>query len=409
MKVRSGHVLGTAAGVSAAAWALLLADRGGWWRAGPRLPPPPPGWRQPRSVVAVVPARDEAANLPISLPALLGQAGLGAVVVVDDQSTDHTAEVARLVAGDDPRLKVVRGTPPPAGWTGKLWALRQGIREAAEMGAELVLLTDADVVHAPGSVRALAALLEEGDLDLVSVMATLPTTSRWERWLLPAFVYFFAQLYPFFLAADPRSRVAAAAGGCILVRPGSIARAGGLEAIREAVIDDVALAGIVKANGGRLWLGLGQQVRALSRGGGLRPIWQTVARSASTQLRHSPALVAGTVAGMALLYLVPPAALVAPPRSARQVAAGATATFLMAVSYLPTLGFYGLPRRQALGLPAVALVYVAMTLDSACRHWLGGGGSWKGRPVGTRAGTRGWGKAPASAVKGSPAGSGGGA
>jgi hopene-associated glycosyltransferase HpnB len=349
-------------------------------------------------VVAVVPARDEAANLAHTLPALLAQAGLRAAVLVDDQSTDGTAEVARKVAGDDPRLKVVVGTPPPPGWTGKLWALRQGVREATEMGAELVLLTDADVFHSPGSVSALAAHLEEQDLDLVSVMATLPTASRWERWLQPAFVYFFALLYPFALVGDPRSRVAAAAGGCILVRPGSIAGAGGLEAIRGEVIDDVALARLAKASGGRIWLGLSHQVGALSRGGGLRAIWRTVARSASTQLRHSPALVAGTVAGMALLYLLPPAALVAPPRSARQVAAGAAATCLMAASYLPTLAFYGLPPRQALGLPAVSLLYVAMTLDSACRHWLGGGGSWKGRAVGTRPGPRGSGAAHSPAV-----------
>ncbi len=299
--------------LAAAAWVYLLAGHGGFWRTDVRLPARagtagPDRWP---SVVAVVPARDEAAMLPETLPALLAQGYPGAfsVVLVDDASTDGTGTVAAAVpAPAAAALRVVSGRPPPAGWAGKVWAMAQGVAAAGECG--YLLFTDADIALEQGVVADLVRAATADDRALVSQMALLRAETGWERWIVPAFVYFFAQLYPFRLVGRPRSRTAAAAGGCMLVRREVLASAGGLERIAGARIDDVALARLLKRGPARArcWLGWTTRVRSRRPYPGLGSLWDMIARSAYTQLRYSPALLAGTVAGLCWLYLLPPVA-----------------------------------------------------------------------------------------------------
>lgn len=348
-------------------------------------------------VVAIVPARDEATMLPRSLPSLLAQQGdlLERIVIVDDASSDGTAEVAHRLADAwrraHPRaapLTVVEARPTPAGWAGKVWAQAEGIATALDEAGEepdFLLLTDADIVHAPGTLRALVSRAVQDDLDLVSVMARLRCESPAERLLVPAFVYFFAKLYPFAWVNRHGSRTAAAAGGCMLVRTAALRRSGGMEAVRNERIDDVALARALKRRGrpggGRLWLGLSDGVASERPYPRWRDVAEMVARSAYVQLRHSPALLAGTVAGMVVLYLGPPVALAgaAWSRRASPLVGGALAAALMMGSYLPVLRRYRLPRWRAATLPVAAAAYTAMTVESAWRHYRGRGVAWKGR------------------------------
>jgi hopene-associated glycosyltransferase HpnB len=369
-------------GLALLAWLYLVLAHGGYWRMSQRLPEPavePTAWP---SVVAVVPARNEADILPETLPALLRQdyPGYFRVVLVDDASTDGTGDVAKLLAeGADHALTVVAGNGPPPGWTGKVAALAAGTVEAG--AADYLLFTDADIRHPPGSVRALVRAAVTGGREMVSLMARLRTDGGWERAVVPAFVYFFAQLYPFAKVNRP-GRTAAAAGGCVLVRRDVLAAAGGLARISGALIDDVALAGLVKhAGGGRLWLGLSTEVASLRRYPKLADLWDMVARSAYTQLRYSPALLAGTVAGLLLLYAVPPVATVVGFATGASATAllGAAGWLLMSASYLPMLHSYRLSAWWAPLLPGIALVYAGMTVDSAWRHLRGRGGAWKGR------------------------------
>ena len=359
------------------AWLYLVCAHGGYWLMRDRLgtPPEPPTWP---SVVAVVPARDEAAILPDTLPALLTQdyPGEFRVLLVDDASTDGTGELARSLGAE-----VVAGSGPPPGWTGKVAALAAGVAAAGE--PDYLLFTDADIRHPAGSVRALVAKATADDRDLVSLMARLRTDSGWERAIVPAFVYFFAQLYPFGLVNRPTSRVAAAAGGCVLVRRDTLVAAGGLARIAGALIDDVALAGLVKRHGsGRIWLGLSTDVASLRRYPRLSDLWDMVARSAYTQLRWSPVLLAGTVLGLLLLYVLP---LVALCCGLVPALLGGAAWLLMAGSYVPMLRAYRLPLWWAPLLPGVAVLYAGMTVDSAWRHARGRGGAWKGRTAPDRA------------------------
>jgi hopene-associated glycosyltransferase HpnB len=367
------------AGVAALAWLWLVLARGLFWRTDLRLPPAAQPARWP-SVAVVVPARDEAAVLPASLPGLLAQdyPGPVRVLLVDDGSGDGTGAVARRLgaAGRVP-LTVLSPGPPPPGWAGKPWALRAGVEAAGDV--DLLLFTDADIAHPPGSLTALVRA--SAGLDLVSLLARLRTRTGWERLLIPAFGYFFAMLYPPRWSNRPGTRTAAAAGGCVLVRPAALRRAGGIEAIRGAIIDDVALARAVKRAGGRTWLGLAADVRSVRPYPRLADLWHMVARSAYTQLRHSPLLLAGTVLGLAVLFGVPPAAAVvgAATGSVPLLAAGLAAWLLMAASYLPTLRYHRLPAGGAVLLPVAAGLYVAMTIDSARRHRAGAGAAWKGR------------------------------
>ena len=445
-------ILAAACVAAAAAWAYLLAGHGGFWRPDVRLPgrPAQSGPRPWPSVVAVVPARDEAAILPETLPTLLAQdyPGPCSVVLVDDASTDGTAAVAaaassgavsirpgaaesagaestpavpvraestpgvpvraaaaesteaRLIrataAGPAPAgvpLRVVSGSSLPAGWAGKVWAMAQGVAAAGE--CDYLLFTDADIALEPGVVADLVRAAAADDRTLVSQMALLRRETGWERWIVPAFVYFFAQLYPFRRVGRPRARTAAAAGGCMLVRREVLASAGGLERIAGARIDDVALARLLKRGPvrARCWLGFTTSVHSRRPYPGLGGLWDMIARSAYTQLRYSPALLAGTVAGLCWLYLLPPAAALGGLAAAAAgghpagpavwwcAGAGLAGWALMTLSYLPVLRLYRLSPLRAPCLPVIALLYTAMTVDSARRHRRGRGGEWKGRAV----------------------------
>ncbi|MCE3032806.1 glycosyltransferase [Streptomyces sp. CMSTAAHL-2] len=370
--------------VSLAAWCWLLLCQGFFWRTDVRLPRrrEPEAWP---SVCVVVPARDEAAVLPASLPSLLAQdyPGRAEVFLVDDGSTDGTGELARALAERHGGLPLTVGSPgePPAGWTGKLWAVRHGIALARAREPAYLLLTDADIAHAPDSLRELVAAAHGGGFDVVSQMARLRVESRWERLVVPAFVYFFAQLYPFRWIGRPGSRTAAAAGGCVLLRAGMAEKARIPDAIRHAVIDDVALARAVKGAGGRVWLGLADRVDSVRPYPRLGDLWRMVSRSAYAQLRHSPPLLLGTVAGLALVYLVPPVAVLAGAAagSAPVALAGALAWAVMAGTYLPMLRYYRQPLWLAPLLPYTAFLYLLMTVDSAVQHYRGRGAAWKGR------------------------------
>ena len=384
--------LSIACTAAAVAWAYLVAAHGGFWRTSQRLPQvsgEPDAWPD---VVAVVPARNEAAMLPVTLPALLGQdyPGVLAVIVVDDGSSDGTGEVAAGIAAKAGRpLRVISGTPPPDGerWAGKVWAMAQGLRAAGP--SDYVVFTDADIAwEAPDTLRRLVAAAEGDDRDLVSQMALLRTAAGWERVVVPAFVYFFAQLYPFRRVNMPGSRTAAAAGGCMLVRRGALDKAGGLAPIRGALIDDVALGRLIKGQRGRTWLGLSRQVVSVRPYPGLASLWQMVARSAYTQLRYSPAVLAGTLTGLLFLYALPPAGAITglvavlaggDGTAALALGAGLAGWALMSLSYLPMLRLYRLSPLRAPGLPLIALLYAAMTADSARRHYAGRGAEWRGR------------------------------
>jgi len=384
--------LSIACTAAAVAWVYLVAAHGGYWRTSQRLPRvsgEPDAWPD---VVAVVPARNEAAMLPVTLPALLGQdyPGVLAVIVVDDGSSDGTGEVAAGIAATAGRpLRVISGTPPPDGerWAGKVWAMAQGLRAAGP--SDYVVFTDADIAwEAPDTLRRLVAAAEGDDRDLVSQMALLRTAAGWERVVVPAFVYFFAQLYPFRRVNMPGSRTAAAAGGCMLVRRGALDKAGGLAPIRGALIDDVALGRLIKGQRGRTWLGLSRQVVSVRPYPGLASLWQMVARSAYTQLRYSPAVLAGTLTGLLFLYALPPAGAITglvavlaggDGTAALALGAGLAGWALMSLSYLPMLRLYRLSPLRAPGLPLIALLYAAMTADSARRHYAGRGAEWRGR------------------------------
>ena len=370
--------------LSTAAWVALMGFRGRFWRADQRLDGECPELEHWPQVVAVIPARNEAGTVGPAVSSLLGQnyPGVFSLVLVDDGSDDGTAEEARRAAADGARLTVVAGKPLEQGWTGKLWAMSQGLRHLRDKApdSEFVLFTDADITHHPLTLRRLVGKALTERLDLVSVMALLRCRSPWERLLMPPFVFFFQKLYPFSLVNDPNSPKAAAAGGCMLVNRAALARSGGLEAIRGRLIDDCALARRVKS-GGAVWLGLSEGVLSLRAYGRLGDIWEMVRRTAFTQLGHSGLALGGTVIAMTGLYLVPPAAAFAGAVSGdgALTLAGASAWALMGIAYWPTLAFYGQPAWRAPLLPVAALFFTLMTVDSACRHWAGRGGAWKGR------------------------------
>ncbi|WP_043836007.1 glycosyltransferase [Muricoccus aerilatus] len=363
--------------VALAVWLVLVLARGGFWLCRERddrdTPPPPATWP---SVVAVVPARDEADVIARSIGSLLAQDYPGPfhVVLVDDGSTDGTAEAARAAAGAE-RLEVLAGAPLPAGWTGKLWALEQGVRRAGA-APDYILLTDADIGHAPDNLRSLVARAEAGRCALVSLMARLSCESAAERFLIPAFVFFFAMLYPFAWVARRDRAMAAGAGGCMLVRREALERAGSIASIRREIIDDCALARRLKAQG-PIRLLLTQRARSLRPYGGVGEIGRMVSRSAYAQLRYSPILLAGTVAGMVLTYLVPPGLALFGTGAARL--AGLLAWLLMALAFQPMLRFYRVSPLWGLALPAIGAAYTVFTVQSAMQVWRGRGGMWKGR------------------------------
>ncbi len=361
------------AALALAVWVYLLLGHGRFWQGGPMLAPVVPALPAP-SLAVVVPARDEAASIGRALRSLLAQdyPGPYRIIVVDDGSVDGTAEIATGMA--DARLHVITGADRPVGWSGKLWALQQGIEAAAD--AELLLLTDADIEHRPEHAATLVAHAEAARLDMVSEMVALNCASAAERALVPAFVFFFALLYPFALVNDPGSRVAAAAGGTVLVRAAALARIGGIAAMRGALIDDVTLAGLVK-QGGHIWLGHSALAASIRPYPHVGDIWRMVTRTAFVQLRFSFLLLAGTVAGMALVWLVPPAAAVSGQGMARL--AGVLGWVAMGAAYAPTLRRFRLSLAWAPFLPLVALFYTAATIGSAVQ---GRGVVWKRRSYG---------------------------
>lgn len=376
----------------------MLLGRGWYWRTdvqllamSPRLEPE----RWP-AVTAVVPARNEAAVLPSTLPTLLDQdyPGRYEIVVVDDSSTDGTAEVAEDIGGGafGPGVHVVAASPLPDGWAGKVWAMHTGATSDSARECDYIVLTDADIAHPPDLLRRLVGMAEHRDLDLASVMAHLRAIRPLERLLVPAFVYFFGLLYPFRWSNDPRSQTAAAAGGCVLVRRRTLDRVDGFESIRGEIIDDCALAARIKQAGGRTWLGLGRDVHSVRDYAGVSGVWHVVARTAYTQLAYSPIRLVGTVVGLLLTFLAPVIAVpvagagflvgAALEPSLATLAVGILGWGLMTFSYLPMTRCYGGPVLLAVTLPLSAVIYVAMTLDSARRHYAGVGGGWKGRTYG---------------------------
>ena len=369
------------AAISLVIWLYCVFFRGGYWRAdalGDRPCPPPAAWPH---IVAVIPARNEQDSIADSVMSLLVQdyPGRFAIILVDDNSEDATASIAAGLparTGSQVGLTILRGEPLPTGWTGKLWALQQGIASASREQPDLLLLTDADIVYEPGMLRTLAARAASGRHVLTSLMAKLRCESSAERAFIPAFVYFFQMLYPFSWVNDPRNRVAAAAGGCMLIRADALARAGGIAVIRDALIDDCSLAAVMKKQG-PIWLGLTDRVRSIRDSGAVADIHTMVSRSAYAQLRYSPVLLGLTLIGMALTYWAPPLLALFGHGTAR--ALGLAAWALMAVSFWPMLRFYGLTPLWAPALPAIATGYMAFTFSSALQHMLGKGGRWKGR------------------------------
>jgi hopene-associated glycosyltransferase HpnB len=383
-------------------WGYLLLLRGGFWRIRHAIPPgfqekgrPEP--ENPVRVAVVVPARNEADVVGRSISSLLRQAGQNSIQIflVDDSSTDSTAQVARdaaVAAGRAEELTVVAGSPLPDGWSGKLWAVQQGVELARAMAPkpDFFLFTDADIEHAPDSLSALVSIARAGPCDLVSFMVKLHCEGPAEKLLIPAFVFFFFKLYPPAWIANPRRATAGAAGGCILIRPAALEQAGGIQAIRGEVIDDCALAARVKRGGGRLWLGASATTQSLRPYGSFSEIGRMISRSAFNQLRHSNLLLLFSVLGMAATYLLPPALVLVSYR-AGPAALGAAAWLMMLLSYLPVLRMYRLNPLWALALPLVAAFYAGATLHSALKYWTGRGGEWKGRvqdPVDSQHGSR---------------------
>jgi hopene-associated glycosyltransferase HpnB len=362
------------AAISLGIWIYLLVARGRFWRM--RDEPAPQSKATPR-VTAVVPARNEAAVVGPAMASLASQeyAGEFAIVLVDDASDDGTAEAARAGAGGD-RLRIVRAAALPAGWTGKMWAVSEGVRAAGD--PEYLLLTDADIVHPPRNVHDLVARAHAGRYDLVSCMVRLRCVSAAEQTLIPAFVFFFFLLYPPAWIADPGKRMAGAAGGCILIRREMLEAIGGIARVRAEVIDDCALARAVKASGGRVWLGLNGAAVSVREYGSFAEIGRMISRTAFTQLGYSGWVLLGTVVGLMLTYLAPPLlTFYAPPGAAR--AMGASAWLIMTAIYLPAVRYYRRPWFWAPLLPAIAVFYLGATLWSAVAYWRGRGGMWKGR------------------------------
>ena len=372
-------------GLSLLIWIVLVTLRDGFWKTDQRLPdvgdffqhhPAPP-------IVMVIPARNEAEMLPQSLRSLLKQTYPGpfSIVLVDDHSADNTAQVARDLSKDSGvEVVIVVGETLPAGWTGKLWALEQGLQVAAKLKPEYVLLTDADIFHSSDSLTKLMHQAIVQRCDLVSLMVRLRTESFWERALIPAFVFFFAKLYPFKAVNEPNRSIGAAAGGCSLIRWAALEKIGGIASIRGALIDDCTLGQALKRNG-RIWLGLTTDTLSLRPYDSLASIWAMVSRSAYAQLNYSPLLLVGTVFGMVIVYGVPIVGLCwgSMQREVGVLAMALLTYGLMIGAYYPIVRFYQQPSWMSLGLPGIAALYLLMTLDSARQSWQGKGGAWKGR------------------------------
>jgi hopene-associated glycosyltransferase HpnB len=364
------------------AWIYLLLSHGGFWKVW-RLG----SWLMLTGVVAgkiavVIPARDEAAVIGETVQSLLTQSCADSIriFVVDDHSSDDTAGIARGAAercGRSDALEVIAAEPLPPGWTGKLWAVQQGLEQALKLNPAFLILTDADIHHAPDNVATLVAIAEAGNYDLTSFMVKLHCRSLAEKLLIPAFVFFFFMLYPPEWIRNPKRKTAGAAGGCMLIRPQALQMAGGIPAIRDQIIDDCALARVVKRAGGRVWLGVTPDTFSTRAYNSFAEIERMIARTAFNQLQHSALLLAGAIVGMSIMYLLPLAALVSgnPPLAVL----GAVCWLVMTLAYFPMVRFYQLGALWALTLPLSATFYMFATVHSAIEFWAGRGGTWKGR------------------------------
>lgn len=381
-------------------WIVLLIFRGAFWQVSEVLED-----RDNQNlltsyptVCAVIPARNEADLLEKTLQSVLIQdyPGTFNIVLVDDNSSDGTELVALKTAqhlNKTQYLHVIKGLPLAPLWSGKLWAVDQGIHKASTFNPDFYLLADADIEHDSNNLTRLVTKAVQQNLDLASVMVRLRCESFWERLLIPAFVFFFQKLYPFRWVNDPNKSTAAAAGGCILIRRDALERIGGIQSVKQALIDDCALANAVK-NGIKIdamyristiknpiWLGLGSLTHSLRQYNSLDTIWDMVARTAYTQLNYSPLLLVASLFGMALVYLISPLVLIYGLVISNWLIAtsGLLGWLLMAIAYYPTINFYRCSPLYAFCLPIIAFLYTLMTIDSALRYWQGRGGAWKGR------------------------------
>lgn len=363
-------------------WLGLLVGWYGFWRADQRLPLNPEPLGAWPSVVAVVPARDEAATIPFSLTSLIEQrySGPYEIVLTDDSSTDDTVAMAgRLASETEPKLTVLEAGPLPAGWAGKMWTLHRGIEEARRRQPDYYWLNDADIAHKPQVLAGLVAHAERERLALASLMVKLSTHGVWEKLLVPAFIFYFALLYPFRAVNDPSSPIAGAAGGSLLVRRDALEAIGGIASIKDAVIDDCALAWAVKGSGRRIWIGLAERSRSLRRHRRLADFWSMVTRSAYPQLGYSPLRLALALLGLGVAFLVPPLLLLTGGAAAL---AGLIAWGLMSWAHTPTVKYHGLSPLWAVTLPLAALLFAAMTIASAVGYYRGQPALWRGRAVG---------------------------
>ena len=374
-------------GLSLCIWLFLLIFWGNFWRCDQYIGDRDyPELKSYPSVWIIVPARDEAEVIEQSITSLLTQNYLGnfCVALVDDNSCDRTAEIAQETANKldkQKQLKIVSGKPLIPGWKGKLWAMSQGIDYASQHNPDYFLFTDADIYHHPENLGELVNKAETENLDLVSLMVLLRCTSVWEKLLIPAFVFFFQKLYPFPWVNNPQKSMAAAAGGCILISHKSLQDIGGIAAIKDALIDDCSLAKAVKSKAKSISIGLTKETISLRPYDDLKTIWDTIARTAFTQLNYSFLLLVGTLVGMSIIYLAAPLGLLAAFQTHDWILLSiAIATWLlMTIAYIPTIKLYNLPIVWAFFLPAIAFLYTLMTIDSAVKYYQGKGGAWKGR------------------------------
>ncbi len=359
-----------------AAWLYLIAFHGGFWRSRPVLDAKAPV--NAPNLAVIMPARNEAASIRQSIGSLLAQDYPGelSIILVDDHSTDGTAEIAASLCGNE-RLTILSGTPLPAGWSGKLWAVNQGLAHARAEAAGYVLLTDADIEHAPDHAAALVAKAHADGLDLVSEMVHLHCIAAAERALIPAFVFFFQMLYPFAWVADPRKRLAGAAGGTMLVSRAALDRVQGVSRIRDHLIDDCALAKEIKSTGGRIWLGHAERTNSTRVYARYRDVWNMIARSAYEQLHYSLLVLLGCVAGIGIVFCAPPMLSFFAHGLAR--ALGVLSWLMMTLAFQPTLRQYRCSPLWGVTLPGISLFYLGATVASALRHHAGRGGEWKGR------------------------------
>ncbi|WP_342596929.1 glycosyltransferase [Cyanobacterium aponinum UTEX 3222] len=372
-------------------WIYLITARGNFWLCNQFLESQI--LKEKLNITIIIPARNEAENISICLESLLNQDYQGdfKIILVNDQSEDNTVQIAENLArkkNQTHRLIILNGKPLPQGWSGKLWAMSQGVEWARQnLSTDYFLFTDADIKHSVDNLSQLLAKAEKDNLDLVSLMVKLHCQSFWEKLLIPAFIFFFQKLYPFPLINNPRSKVSGAAGGCILIREKALTRIGGIEALKQALIDDCTLASLVKKslppNHG-IWLGLSNNTVSLRKYPTLNPIWNMVARTAFTQLNYSTLLLIGTILGMFITYLISPIAFLYGLYTLNipLLIISLITLLLMALSYYPTVKLYQLPIFYSFCLSAIAFLYTLMTIDSAFRHWQGKGGQWKGRVYG---------------------------